>query len=165
MTVVSDTSPLRYLIVLGQPDILRGIFGRILLPPAVEWELLHPHAPLSVRQWMWSRPLWVEIKRLTLPPDRDLAVQLDAGESEAIRLALEINADLILIDERRGRYMAERRGLQVVGLLGVLREAYRTGLIDNPLTLLSELRFYGFRVSRLLKERFLEQIQILDENR
>jgi predicted nucleic acid-binding protein len=106
MTVVSDTSPLRYLIAVGQAGLLAKIFDLVLIPPAVGQELLDPHAPLSVQRWMRDPPPWLKTRKLTGSPDDELVAQLDVGEAEAIQLALEIDADVLVIDERRGRDLA-----------------------------------------------------------
>ena len=75
-------------------------------------ELLHPFAPTSVRDWSRSRPAWVEVRN---PKGSLVLEQLDLGESEAIMLATEIHADVMLIDEQAGREEAIRRGLKVAG--------------------------------------------------
>jgi predicted nucleic acid-binding protein len=109
MTAVSDTSPLRYLIAIGRADLMRDIFGRVLIPRGVEQELTDPAAPETVRQWIEQRPPWLEIRDLPQPPDPELTRRLDRGEAEAIRLAMDLRADFLLMDERRGRQMATAR--------------------------------------------------------
>lgn len=74
-------------------------------------------------------PRWIEVRRTTSLPDATLA-DLDPGEREAIQLAQEHRADLLLIDERRGRLEAKRRGMATTGTLGVLLVAAQKGLID-----------------------------------
>jgi len=123
MTVVSNTSPLRYLIAAGQADLLARLFGTILIPSAVERAILDPHAPFSVRHWMVQRPAWLQVREVQTAPDAELTAQLDAGEAEAIQLARELRADALIMDERRGRQVATRRGLTVIGVLGMLRES------------------------------------------
>lgn len=99
MIVVADTSPLNYLIRLGRPDVLREIYGRVLVPSAVLIELRHPEAPSEVRAWASAPPAWLE-ERQVRQIDGSLAAELGAGEREAISLALEAKADVLLIDER-----------------------------------------------------------------
>ena len=159
MLVVSNTSPLRYLIAAGLADLVANLFGTVLIPRAVERELLDPHTPPSVRDWMARRPQWIETQPVCLQPDVELTSQLHSGEAEAIQLALERRTDVILMDERRSRQLATARGLTVIGALGVLRESYRRNLIQNPLTLAARLRSNGYRCSRALMRRFEEQIQ------
>jgi len=109
MTVVSNTSPLRYLIVVGRADPVEQIFRRVLIPRAVEQELTDVRAPEAVRQWMARRPAWLEV-RSSRPPNSELARRLDQGEAEAIQLAIDLRADFLLIDELRGRSIAAARG-------------------------------------------------------
>jgi predicted nucleic acid-binding protein len=164
MTVVSDTSPLRYLVAAGQADLLAKLFGTILIPSAVEREILDPHAPPSVRHWMAQRPTWLQIHKVQTTPDAILTEQLDPGEAEAIQLAQELRADALIMDERRGRQIAAGRGITVIGVLGMLRESYRRGFIDNPIALAAQLRSLGFRASRALTRRFEEQIREMERH-
>jgi hypothetical protein len=165
MTVVSNTSPLRYLIATGLADLVANLFGMVLIPRAVEGELLDPHAPISVQRWMARRPGWIETRDVHLPPDLELIEQLHSGEAEVIQLALELRAEVLVMDERRGRQLAAARGLTVIGALGMLRESYRRNLIQNPLALAARLRSNGFRCSRALMRRFEEQIQEVERVR
>jgi len=136
MTVVSNTSPLRYLIAVGLADLVERIFHHVLIPRAVEQELTDRFTTDAVRQWMAQRPSWLEI-RASRAPDPELARRLDQGEVEAIQLAIDLRADFLLIDEVRGRKVATARGLVVIGALGVLLESYRQRRIDNPLEILA----------------------------
>jgi hypothetical protein len=88
MIVVADTSPLNYLIRLGRPDVLREIYGRVLVPHAVLMEMQHPEAPAEVRAWASAAPAWLEAMQVR-QLDASLAAELGAGEREAISLALE----------------------------------------------------------------------------
>jgi predicted nucleic acid-binding protein len=146
MIVIADTSPLNYLIRLGHPDVLREIYGRELVPHAVVIEMQHPEAPVEVRDWASAPPSWLEevhVRQI----DTSLAVELGPGEREAISLALEVQADVLLIDERAGRQEAEARHIAVAGTLAVLLQASLRGSIDFPETM-KQLRQYGFRASR-----------------
>src|SRR5437879_2594446 len=102
MIVVADTSPLNYLIRLRKAEILLELYGRVIVPSAVLAELRHPDAPEPVRGWAEMPPAWLEIVKVNRI-DSSLADKLGAGEREAISLALELRADLLLIDERTGR--------------------------------------------------------------
>jgi len=164
MTVVSNTSPLRYLVAAGHADLLAKLFGTILVPSAVEREILDPHAPLSVQHWMAQRPPWLQVREVQTAPDAELTGQLDLGEAEAIQLAQELRADALIMDERRGREVAAGRGITVIGVLGMLRESYRRGFIDNPIALAAQLRSLGFRASRALTRRFEEQIREMEHH-
>jgi predicted nucleic acid-binding protein len=86
--------------------------------------------------------------------DSSLAAELGAGEREAIGLALEVAADVLLIDERAGRHEAEVRHIEVAGTLAVLLQASVRGYFDFPKTM-KQLRQYGFRASRPVEARML----------
>ena len=144
MVVVADTSPINYLVLIAEIDLLEQLYARILIPPAVLAELRHPAAPQPVRDWAESEPKWVEV--LT-PKSSLMLAQLDPGESEAIALATEVHAEVVLIDERAGRQEALRRGLKVAGTLSVLDEADQAGLVVFD-SALAELRKTSFRVSQ-----------------
>jgi predicted nucleic acid-binding protein len=162
MLAVSDTSPLRYLIVVRHADLLHKLFGTVLIPRAVERELTDPHAPSPVQGWMARRPRWLETRDLQTALDLKLADKLGPGEAEAIQLAISIPADFLVIDERPGREIALARDLTVVGVFGILRESYRRGFIGDPLEISAELRLHGFRASRTLVVRFTAQIHDLE---
>jgi predicted nucleic acid-binding protein len=143
MIVIADTTPINYLILIGQIDVLSALYGRVVIPSAVQRELLHALAPSAVRQWMEEPPAWLEVltPRTTIDP---ALLKLDAGEREAIVLAEEAGADLIIVDELQGRRVAEGRGFTVIGTLGILRDAASLGLLDLDSTLnrLSETSFH-----------------------
>jgi len=128
LIVVADTTPLRYLVVIEHENLLPTLYGRVLIPPAVAEELGHPSTPDAVRTWLAAAPNWLEVRQ----PARTLEseVDLDKGEQQAIALAEEVAADLLLIDERDGRREAQRRRLRAVGTLRVLADAANLGLID-----------------------------------
>lgn len=129
MIVVADTTPVNYLVLIEEIGILHKLYGRVILPAAVQAELLHPKASAKVRAWMQQTPDWVEIRARSRNADPELR-KLDQGECEAILLAAEINADQLILDEIRGRRVAARRGLPVIGTIGVLCEAADRGLLD-----------------------------------
>jgi predicted nucleic acid-binding protein len=143
MVVVADTSPVNYLVLIGQIEILPRLYTRIPIPPAVLAELNHPAAPEPVRHWAAHPPSWLEV--LT-PKSRVNITQLDPGESEAIALATEMHVEVLLIDERAGRQEAARRGLKIAGTLSVLDEADQAGLVDFDAAVVL-LRHTSFRVS------------------
>jgi predicted nucleic acid-binding protein len=101
MIVVADTTPVNYLILIGEIHVLEALYSRIVLPSAVRDELLHPRAPALVQAWTAQPPAWVEIVSPTLIPDFSFA-RLDKGEREAIALAIELSADQMIVDEIRG---------------------------------------------------------------
>lgn len=128
MIVVADTSPLNYLIRIGQADILNSIYGSVVAPPAVLVEMQHSEAPDEVRSWAAAPPRWLQeipVQRV----DESLPVELGAGEREAISLAMELRADVLLIDEYAGRREAEARHLPVPGTLAVLLQGSLRGYL------------------------------------
>jgi predicted nucleic acid-binding protein len=149
--VVADTTPLNYLILIGQTQVLTKLFSRVLVPEAVITELRHLSAPVPVRDWSGAVPEWVETRR---PNAFDSALgYLGAGERETIMLAQETGADLVLIDERAGRREAARRGLSVAGTLAVLDEAAQRGLLDFDFAI-TRLRQTNFRLSPAILKAF-----------
>jgi predicted nucleic acid-binding protein len=104
--VVADTSPLNYLIQIHCQEVLSRLYQRVLIPSAVFGELNQPQTPRVVREWLNSRPPWLEVKEVSLVWAPDLSM-LDAGEREAIQLAREEHADLLLMDERMGVRFAQ----------------------------------------------------------
>lgn len=105
----------------------------------------HPEAPDEVRSWALAPPGWLERVRVR-ELDATLATELGAGEREAISLALEVRADVLLIDERAGRVEAEARHIPVAGTLAVLLQASLRGYFHFP-EAIRQLRRFGFRVS------------------
>lgn len=144
MVIVADTSPVNYLILIDQIGILPRLYTRVLIPPAVFDELTHPAAPSPVREWAERNPVWLEV----MSPKNTVALaQLDLGESQAIALASELGAGVLLIDELAGRKEAARRGLKVAGTLSVLDDADRVGLLTFD-EAIARLRKTSFRVSQ-----------------
>lgn len=127
--VVADTSPIFYLLSINHIELLPQLFGKVLLPDAVHRELSHPAAPTLVREWAAGLPLWVEVTPVNAIDDAALD-PLGAGERAVITLALSLQADLILIDERKGTTVALSKGFTVTGTLGVLRLAAQRSLVD-----------------------------------
>jgi predicted nucleic acid-binding protein len=127
MIVVSDTSPINYLILIELQDLLPKLFDRILIPQAVHRELGSTEAPDPIKRFLAEAPDWLEVRP---SPEIDPALQqLDSGEREVIALALATGAESVLLDERKGRQAARERGLRVSGTLGVIRFAADVGLI------------------------------------
>jgi predicted nucleic acid-binding protein len=127
--VIADTGPVNYLILIGHVDFLPALFERILVPGIVRDELKHRKAPPAVRNWINEPPSWVEIHETPHVVDSTLDV-LDLGEEDAIALAVELHADLILMDDRDGVLLARSKGFRVTGTLGILSIAAERGLVD-----------------------------------
>ena len=138
MIVVSDTSPILNLALIGQLHLLPSLYHQVLIPPAVHLELTRSGVDALVS--MPGSSTWLIVAEAQDQARvRQLCSQLDRGEAEAIVLALERQADLLLMDERRGRREAAALGLRVTGLLGVLAEAKRAGLVDQVRPVLDDL--------------------------
>jgi len=155
MIVVADASPVHYLVLIGAAEVLEPLYGRVLVPQAVADELQAANTPEAVRAWMAHLPPWCEVR-----PDApsDPAVRyLDAGEQAAIALALSVNADRLLIDERAGRVEAEHRGVLVTGTVCVLAEAHRRALLGFEASL-ARLRATNFHVSSDLMDRVRQRL-------
>ncbi len=156
MIVVSDTSPLSNLLIIGRLGLLRSIFGRVLIPTAVAAEL----DVIEIHRRDLLKQDWISIIEIS---DRQLfntlRQKLDVGEAEAIALSIELSADFLLIDELAGRIEARDRGIRIIGVAGILVEAKRLGLIDlvKPEIdrLLSTARF---RLSPQLVSEVLESV-------
>jgi len=139
--VVSDTGPLNYLLRLDAIAVLPQLYGSVVIPEMVQQEMSHPKAPAVVRAWAAQLPEWVSLGQ----PQSLLPLALDAGELVAISLAVERNADLMLMDDLRGRQAAQARGLQTIGTLGILVNAAGAGLLDlaDALAKLQQTDFYA----------------------
>jgi predicted nucleic acid-binding protein len=152
MPAVSNTSPLNYLILIGCDRVLPDLFGTVVVPEAVARELSSAQAPAVVRQWVSSLPAWASVRTAT-----SVATELrslDDGEAEAIALAVETGAEVVLLDERKGRRAAREQGLTVAGTIGVLDAAAARGMIQLA-DAVEALMHTSFRIS----PRFLHQLQ------
>jgi predicted nucleic acid-binding protein len=155
MPVIADTSVFNYLILLDQIALLPALYAHIVIPTVVlTVELPHPDSPALVRAWVehFSMDLsWLEWRTPTRPPAVDLLL-LEAGERDTILLAEELQADLILMDDKDGRKAAERRSLTVYGTVGVLTRAAERGLVDLP-EMFARLLSTNFRIDeRILQD-------------
>jgi|ERR1035437_137179 predicted nucleic acid-binding protein len=156
LIVISDSSPIRALHHLGLLNLCHDLYGSVIVPEAVQKELRVPTTTCPAIEitdfpGFEMRTPHASGPALGIPPD------LDAGETEAIALAMELHADLLLMDERKGTQAARHLGLATIGVFGVLLEAKRKGLIDRVLPrvdrLVSELRFFA---SPALRQRLAE---------
>jgi predicted nucleic acid-binding protein len=154
MIVIADTTPLNYLILIDLTHILPELFGQVVIPQAVLNELQSPQAPDEVREWFAHRPDWLVVREVR-QEDPTLA-HLDPGEREAIALAQELQADLLLLDENLGRREAISRGFNIAGTVGLIDRAGERGLIDVPAAVV-RLRQTTFRVSPRLLNALLDR--------
>jgi uncharacterized protein len=160
MIVVSNTSPITSLAAIGQFELLQKLYGEIHIADAVWHELNHGgrRYPGSheTEDASWVDRHAVSNQALVTVLRRDL----DRGESETIALAIELNADLVLLDEQEGRHAAMRFGLHPLGLLGVLLQAKHLGVITEIRSLLDALRQQaGFFIGKSLYRQVLEQAE------
>lgn len=152
--VVSNTGPIIALAQISQLDILRKIFGQILIPSAVQAEIQDEISLVAVSKSDWI--VLSEVKdKLAVQVLRE---ELDAGESEAIILAKENNAKLICLDERAATRKARVIGLQSIGTLGILLIAKENKLIKNIKPLLDDLQKAGFHMSDALYNQVLRSV-------
>lgn len=144
MITISDTTPIHYLIILERTEILPKIFGEIIIPAAVAEEMMHPKAPLEVRNWIASPPNWVRIRnpRHTYLPRLS---GLGKGEIAAIALAIEEQADAVLMDDREAIREGKSLNLNVFTTLSVLEIAAIQNLLNFEETL-DELSKTSFRM-------------------
>lgn len=163
MIIVSDTSPIHNLAAIHQLDLLQQLYETVIIPEAVYQELTSPEVPVAggtevqTLDWIQTR----SVKNLAVV--EALGNELDRGEAEAIALALELEADLVLIDEHRGRMVAQRLDLHHTGIIGLLVEAKSNGLILEVKPLLDALiNQAGFWISRSLYDRVLEMVDEAD---
>ena len=152
--VISDTSPVRYRVLIGEADLLPALYSEVLIPEAVADELNQPATPEPVRRWIAHRPSWLQVVPRTARPASISLPDLDPGEHEAILLALDLKADLVLMDDREGVEEARRLGLIVTGTLGVLDRAAESGLVELSQAI-ATLRQTNFRADPALLDRLL----------
>jgi predicted nucleic acid-binding protein len=127
MLVVADSSPLIVLVQIGHIEVLPKLFGQIVIPPAVAAELRSSHRSERVREYFAIGPAWLGIRQpvsvLPIP-------ELHVGEAEALSLAVELHADVLLVDERRAYREAVARHLNAIGTIRVLERAAEEKLLD-----------------------------------
>lgn len=154
MIVVCNTSPICYLILINQINLLPQLFGEIIIPIAVQNELVSEGG--LVQSYLFNQPDWLKIQLIETKPDTWELGKLDLGETEAILLAENLQADLIILDDLKARRVATNRGLKVTGLLAILFDAGMADLADFP-RVVEELKQTSFRASDHLIERFLNR--------
>ena len=164
MIVVSNASPLAALSFIRQLYLLHDLYGTILIPEAVWQEVPVSGAEQPGRDAVLKAD-WIERRSVaTRQLVRALLQDLDPGEAEAIALAVEVSADLLIIDERLGRRTARHFGLDVIGAIGVLVDAKHREIIPEVRIYLDKLRdVAGFRISNALYQRVLEEQQEREE--
>ncbi|MCY6489881.1 DUF3368 domain-containing protein [Leptolyngbya sp. GGD] len=154
MIIISDTSPICYLILIDHIEVLPQLFQTILIPTAVQQELLNEQAGESICNWIQNPPAWLNIQ--TVPqPLLPLPTNLGAGEREALSLAVALKADFVIIDDLDARAAAQQLNLTITGTLGILYRAGIAGLIDFP-TAIVQLQQTSFHVSQTLVQQLIQ---------
>lgn len=156
MLVVSDTSVLLNLCRVSAEGLLRGLFAEVWVPPAVAAEFLRL-ADGRPRFRGLALPDWVRISpAVKVPPEVRACADLDAGESEALSLALEMRASAVLVDEAAGRSAARMLNVTSIGVAGILLRAKQRGLIPAVRPLLTQLHEEaGFWLSPVFESEVL----------
>jgi predicted nucleic acid-binding protein len=157
--VVSNTSPVNYLVLIGEIETLHALFPDIAIPKAVADELLAAGAPIRVRQWISDPPRWLRVEdNGTLHEGlRPFLDRLDEGEARAISLAIRLSAEFLIIDDNAGRQVAETLGLRAIGTLGILDRADARGIVRDLPNALEQLAGCGFRAAPVLRDRLLQR--------
>lgn len=152
LKVVSNTTPVLSFLKIGRLEILRELYGEILVPQAVFEEIEAGKNKLFYQDL--SLISWVKIEEVQNKNSLAYFLDLDKGEAEAIALAVETNADLLIIDEKLGRFHAKHAGLKITGTIGVLLKAKSHGIIQQIQPLLIELR----NSSTWISDKFFSEI-------
>jgi uncharacterized protein len=154
MLVVSDTSAISNLIQVELLDILHQLFGQIIISNAVYEEL----SEIDSQKLYIDNLNWIHIETVKNQDFvHELENDLDKGESESIALAIELNADFLIIDELKGRKIAENLGIKIVGLLGSLLKAKEKGYLQTIAPILEKLSTQaGFHINPQLKAHVLK---------
>lgn len=141
MVVVSNTSPLSNLAIIGRLGLVREQLGNVIIPPAVRAELeRNPRQDALGALKAAIHEGWIQVKALAGPVPKDLAASLDLGEAEALALAREMTASLVLLDDSAARERTGQLGFKFTGVLGVLRHAKQAGTIPSLKRELQRLR-------------------------
>ncbi len=158
MIIVSDTSPISNLILIDKLWILKELYKELIIPDAV-YEEISKLREFNVDLKNFEKEDWIIRKK---PNDKQLISHLlqeiDLGESEAIALAIEIEADYLLIDERLGTFQARKRNLKTIGLIGSLLKAKQMNIISEIKPILTDLdEKAGFWMSEKFRKRILRE--------
>jgi len=156
MIVISDTTAISSLFIINKLELLKVLFHKVIIPNAVYEELLVLEQ-YDIDISVIKNAGWIEVKASkNFSLIEELSQELDIGESEAIALAAEIEADLLIIDEKRGRLKAKELGIPTVGLIGIISQLKMKGHIRLVKPILDELRNTGFWISDTFYHKILE---------
>ncbi len=156
MIVISDTTAISNLIQIQEFELLKKLYQEIIIPERV-YEELRILAEFDIQIEELLKAEWIDIKEVKsqelIDPFRK---KLDRGEAEAIALAIEMQADYLLIDEKEGRKIARENQLEIVGTLGILINGKKSGLIESIVEKMDDLRKIGFWISDSLYQEIIE---------
>lgn len=159
--IVADSSPLIALAIIEQLELLRQLYQRVLLPPAVWDEVTVQGRGLPGAQAVSHLP-WLEIQAPDPRIVKSLSILVDRGEAEAIALAQGIQDSTVLLDDAQARRVAERFGIRRIGTLGILRRAKKAGLIDEVKAYIEQLHANGIYIRQSLIDAVLRDIGEMD---
>ena len=159
MIIVSDTSPITGLICIGELILLQKLYLEVIIPQAVYDEILLLEG-YEIDLGEFKKADWIQVKN---PKDLKMVAQLsnvlDSGESAAIALAIELKADYLAIDERKGREIARSMDLNIIGLIGIIIEAKVQGFINSAKIYFDRLRTEaGFYIKENLYQQILTEL-------
>lgn len=156
MVVISDTTAITNLYQVKLLLIMKELYGQVIVPQGVYEEL----SKLSSQKRVIDQSEWISIQKVENESFlKELLKELDQGEAEAITLAIETKSDLLVIDEQKGRSVARRYGLRIIGVLGILINAKKRGIISRVKPYMDELREKaGFHVSEKLYKEILKRV-------
>lgn len=162
MIVVSDTTPIISLIKIEKLELLKNLFGEILIPEAVFRELttnnLFSDEAEIVKKCEFLNVVSVQNKKSLEVLQK--ITGLDDGESESIIIVDEQKSDLLIMDERKGRKVAEKMGITLTGTVGILIQAFNEKMIsaDDVKLCLQNMRNQNIRISESLVEKVLARL-------
>ena len=152
--IISDTSSISNLFQIERIDLLKSLYGKITITPAVQRELYALEEQKEIDNLKWIKVVAPKDQKKVMK----LLEELDLGEAESIALAIERKAKYLIIDEYRGRLIAEQYGVKIVGVLGILIQAKQDGLIDSVKDEVQKLRQVGFRLNQRLVDGVLKRL-------
>jgi predicted nucleic acid-binding protein len=155
--VISDATPLRYLIQIAEIGILRELYSQIIVPAAVASELSALKTPLLVRNWIARPPDWVVVETPRSPESLPFEL-LGLGEREAIAIALQSGNSILLTDDLDARFAAESLQVRVVPTIRILSTAAGLGLLDFE-DALRRLRETNFRISSKVLDQIRDRLK------
>ncbi|WP_296620264.1 DUF3368 domain-containing protein [Marivirga sp.] len=156
LRVVSNTTPIISLLKLDKLDLLQKLYNQISIPKAVLNEIEAGKNKVYYKDL--SKIEWININPIQDTNALKYFLDLDDGEAEAIVLATEIEADLIIIDEKLGRFHAKHADLKITGTIGILIKAKKEGHLKEVKPLLDELTEKNVWISEKLKQDILKRV-------